>query len=304
MVQWHQNPSLILQLKALSGERDDLRSKNLFEGEGVRPEEDPKETPPEEAVRARTPDGTWNDLGCKHMGAKGTGFGRNAPIERTAPDLKRLLDPPDPRVISERLMARDTFKPAGIINGLAAAWLQFENHNWFFHGDGVPDRTIDIPLRDGDDFPENPMRIRSTIPMDGGEITSGCPAPVFANQETHWWDGSQIYGSGRERQDEMRTFVDGKIKVGDDGRLLKSDIPGIDLTGMRENYWVGVGLLHTMFSREHNAVCDALKKAYPPPSATSASSSWECSSCRPSSPRSTRSSGPRACCATRRCRSA
>lgn len=61
----------------------------------------------------------------------------------------------------------------------------------------------------------------------------------------------------------MRTFVDGKIKVGDDGRLLKSDIPGIDLTGMRENYWVGVGLLHTMFSREHNAVCDALKKAYP-----------------------------------------
>jgi hypothetical protein len=262
MVQWHQNPSLILQLKALSGERDDLRSKNLFEADDIRPAEDPKETPPEEAVRARTPDGTWNDLGCKHMGAKGTGFGRNAPIARTTPDLKRLLDP-DPRMISERLMARDEFKPAGIINGLAAAWLQFENHNWFFHGDGVPDRTIDIPLRDGDEFPENPMRIRSTIPMHGGEIESGCPAPVFANQETHWWDGSQIYGSGRERQDEMRTFVDGKIKVGDDGRLLKSTIPGIDLTGMKENYWVGVGLLHTLFSREHNAVCDALKKAYP-----------------------------------------
>lgn len=66
----------------------------------------------------------------------------------------------------------------------------------------------------------------------------GCPAPVFSNVETHWWDGSQIYGSGRERQAEVRTFVDGKIKVGDDGRLPKSDIPGIDLTGMRENWWV------------------------------------------------------------------
>lgn len=262
MLQWHQNPSLLLQLKALAGERNDLRDKNLFEGDEIRPAEDPKETPPEEAIRARTPDGTWNDLGCKHMGARGTGFGRNAPIEKTSPDLKRLLDP-DPRVISERLMARDTFKPAGIINGLAAAWLQFENHNWFFHGDGVPDRAIEIPLQDGDTFPENPMRIRSTIPINGGEITSGCPAPVFANQETHWWDGSQIYGSGKDRQDEMRTFVDGKIKVGDDGRLLKSSIPGIDLTGMKENYWVGVGLLHTMFSREHNAVCDELKKAYP-----------------------------------------
>lgn len=262
MVQWHQNPSLILQIKALSGTRDDLRAKNLFEADSVRPEVDPKETPPEEAVRARTPDGTWNDLGCKHMGAKGTGFGRNAPLDKTVPDVKRLLDP-DPRVISSRLMARDTFKPAGIINGLAAAWLQFENHNWFFHGDGLADRTIDIPLQDGDDFPENPMRIRSTVPMDGGEITGGCPAPAFANQQAHWWDGSQVYGSGSEKQNKMRTYVDGKIKVGEDGRLLKSDVPGVDLTGMQENYWVGVGLLHTMFSREHNAVCDELKKAYP-----------------------------------------
>ena len=72
------------------------------------------------------------------MGAKGTGFGRNLPIEKTIIDRKRLLEP-DPRVISRRLMARDDFKPAGIINSLAAAWLQFENHNWFFHGDGNPE---------------------------------------------------------------------------------------------------------------------------------------------------------------------
>ncbi|MDR3664349.1 MAG: peroxidase family protein, partial [Mycobacterium sp.] len=109
---------------------------------------------------------------------------------------------------------------------------------------------------------ENPMKIRCTIPLRG-EIADGCPAPVFANAETHLWDGSQVYGSGKERQSEIRTFVNGKVKVDENGRLPHSDIPGIDLTGMKENYWVGTGLLHTMFAREHNAVCDALKKAYP-----------------------------------------
>jgi hypothetical protein len=258
--QWYEHPSLLLQLANLSKLRGDLREKNLFEGEDMRPDEPAGEAPPE-AVRARTADGTWNDLGCPAMGAKGTGFGRNAPIEKTVTDVKRLLEP-DPRVISRELMARDTFKPAGIINALAAAWLQFENHNWFFHGDGRADRVIEIPLEDGDDFPENPMRIRNTIPPKG-EVRDGSPAPVFLNQETHWWDGSQIYGSGREKQSKLRTFVDGKIKVDDDGRLLKSEIPGVDLTGMQENYWVGPGLLHTLFSREHNSVCDSLKKAYP-----------------------------------------
>jgi Animal haem peroxidase len=258
--QWYEHPSLVLQVANLAKLRNDLREKNLFEAEGMRPDH-PSGEPPAEVLKARTADGTWNDLGCPAMGAKGTGFGRNVPLEKTVPNLKRLLDP-DPRVISRELMARDTFKPAGIINALAAAWLQFENHNWFFHGDGVPGRNIEIPLEPGDDFPEDPMLIRETIPL-AGQIEDGKPAPLFANHETHWWDGSQIYGSGVTRQNEIRTFVDGKVKVGDDGRLPKSDVTGIDLTGMRENWWVGVGLLHTLFAREHNAVCDAVKKAHP-----------------------------------------
>ncbi len=258
--QWHEYPSLLLQLNALSKTRDELREHNLYEAYGMRPSDDLGQ-PTDEVRRARQPDGTWNDLQDPHMGAKGTGFGRNVPLSMTVTDVKRLLKP-DPRVISRKLMARDDFKPAGIINALAAAWLQFENHNWFFHGDGHADKTIDIPLSADDHFPENPMKIRCTIPLRG-EIADGCPAPVFANAETHWWDGSQVYGSGRDRQAEIRTFVDGKVKVDPNGRLPESDIPGIDLTGMKENYWVGTGLLHTMFAREHNAVCDALKKAYP-----------------------------------------
>ena len=102
---------------------------------------------------------------------------RNAPLNKTITHTKK----PDPRLISRKLMARDTFKPAGIVNTIiAAAWIQFENHNWFFHGHGEPDKVIDIPLRPGDDFPVNPMQIRRTIPMNGGEIHDGEPAPPFA----------------------------------------------------------------------------------------------------------------------------
>jgi hypothetical protein len=260
--QWYEYPSLVLQIKELAGLRDELREKNLFEGDGIRPKEDLGK-PSEQATRARTPDGTFNDLSDPWMGAAGTGFGRNAPLDKTITHTKKLLDP-DPRLISRKLMARDSFKPAGIINTIAAAWIQFENHNWFFHGHGEADKVIDIPLRPGDDFPVNPMQIRRTIPMNGREIVDGEPAPVFANTETHWWDGSQIYGTGKGKQSEMRTFKDGKIKVQDDGRLYASDkYEGIDLTGFEENYWAGVGILHTLFSREHNSVCDALKKAYP-----------------------------------------
>jgi len=260
--QWYEFPSLLLQLGGLSKLRDDLREKNLFEAPEVRPE--PKgEQPPPEAIRARMPDGTWNDLSSKDMGAQGTGFGRNVPLEKTKPDLARLLDP-NPRLISEKLMARDEFKPAGIINALAAAWLQFENHNWFFHASQDAATAYNIPLPEGSDWPHGDMLIRRTAPLPGAG--NGTRAPAYGNEETHWWDGSQVYGSGKAKQDELRTFVDGKIKVRDDGRLFPSTKPGeegIDLTGMRENWWVGVGLLHTVFAREHNHVCDQLKKAYP-----------------------------------------
>ena len=260
--QWYEKPSLVMQIHALAGIRDEMRERNLFEGEGIRPSTD-LGAPSEEAKRARTPDGTFNDLSDPWMGAAGTGFGRNAPPSMTITHTKKLLDP-DPRLISRKLMARDTFKPAGIINSFAAAWIQFENHNWFFHGNGDPDKLIDIPLRDGDDFPKNPMQIRRTIPMNGKEIVDGQPAPVFANVETHWWDGSQVYGTGKDKQSQVRTFKDGKVKVDENGRLPESmTVGGIDLTGFEENYWAGVGLLHTLFAREHNAVCDALKKAHP-----------------------------------------
>ncbi|MGI8596649.1 MAG: peroxidase family protein [Thermoleophilaceae bacterium] len=67
-----------------------------------------------------------------------------------------------------------------------------------------------------------------------------------------------------ERQETVRSFTDGKLVIGEDGRL--PDDPsqsGVDLTGFNENWWFGLSCLHTLFTKEHNAICDALRKENP-----------------------------------------
>ena len=93
---------------------------------------------------------------------------------------------------------------------------------------------------------------------------SGLP-PTYVNTVTHWWDLSQIYGSTEERNRELRAGEDGKMKV-EDGMLPNETDPkldGVDLTGFSDNYWIGLSLLHTLFVKEHNSICDHLKGSYP-----------------------------------------
>jgi hypothetical protein len=252
--QWHELPLVGLQALNLLAARLDLRDLNLHGefGSGRNGEE-----PPPEVLTARTPGGRWNDLDHPDMGAAGTQFTRNIPPERIKPEkLPRLMEP-NPRDVSLELMTRDVFKPAVTLNSLAAAWIQFENHNWFFHGHGEPDDVIEVPLREGDDWPEEHMHIRRTValPAHHGE---------YGNTETHWWDGSQLYGSTQERQNAVRSFTDGKLRIEPDGRLPEDpDHPGVDLSGFNENFWFGLSCLHTLFTKEHNAICDVLKRENP-----------------------------------------
>jgi hypothetical protein len=79
---------------------------------------------------------------------------------------------------------------------------------------------------------------------------------------THWWDGSQIYGSNQERVDYLRSHKDGKLRLNEDG-TLPVDQKGLEETGFNRNWWVGLTMLHTLFAREHNTICDHLKETYP-----------------------------------------
>jgi hypothetical protein len=199
------------------------------------------------------------------MGMVGTRFGRNAPPDATAPEQMPELIQPSPREVSKRLLERREFKPATSLNVLAACWIQFQNHDWFGHGENSPDQVIDVPLPEGDEWPEgDPMKVKATSPDRTRTWKSGMP-PTYVNTVTHWWDLSQVYGSTEERNRELRSGVDGKLAL-DDGMLPNETDPnldGVDLTGFSDNYWIGLSLLHTLFAKEHNAICDHLKSHYP-----------------------------------------
>ena len=74
-------------------------------------------------LRTRTLDGSYNDLAVPTMGTIGARFGRNIPLGNTYPETPPDLLEPNPRLVSRRLLTRDEFKPATIVNVLAGAWL-------------------------------------------------------------------------------------------------------------------------------------------------------------------------------------
>ena len=262
---WHQRQTPLALIKLLQF-RNRLRENNLHDTAEIAPTDHlpkPQPSPDGRHFRARTDDGSFNDLGHPEMGMAGTRFGRNVPLEDAYPDEKSLLTP-NPREISRRVMTRDEFIPATILNVLAAAWIQFENHDWFSHGDNQTKQKFQLPLADDDDWPEEhrPLEVGKTAIDETrkGDISAG--PPTFINHVTHWWDGSQIYGSDSETVSKLRSHKDGKLTMGDDG-LLPLDDGGVDSTGFNDNWWVGLSLLHTLFAKEHNFICDRLKKEYP-----------------------------------------
>src|SRR3954468_22609302 len=259
---WYELPTTPLKALNLLSLRLDLRDMNLFDTStpirkhGI-------EEPPEEVLKARRPDGKWNDLNDPAMGSTDSAFTRNVDPKRIRPEKPPRLHDPSARKVSLELMARHEFQPATTLNVLAAAWIQFENHNWFFHGRGKPEETMDVPVDEGDDWPDHPMHVRRTVSVPAHN-SGGAPSSNgsgngrsidFGNTETHWWDGSQLYGSTEEKQKAVRTFEDGKLKLDPSGRLLEDpNEAGIDLTGFNENWWFGLSCLHALFTKEHNAI--------------------------------------------------
>jgi Animal haem peroxidase len=250
---WYERLRLFAMLE-LVNIRNELRKKNLHDTEQP-PLATTTEPVSEENRHARTCDGTWNDLKCPHMGAAGTRFGRNVPVSETFPDQARLLTP-NPRVISQELMTRHEFQPATILNLLAASWIQFMVHDWFVHKKGTFDDAIEVPLADADTWHERPMRVPKSVPDASSDPTR---PPAYVNENSHWWDASQIYGCTLPVAKAIRQGTDGKILAGTNGRL-PLDPQGLEITGFTENGWIGLSMLHGLFALEHNAICDRLKQ--------------------------------------------
>lgn len=242
-----------------------LRARNLFDSE-VR-EAPPRArpvppAPPGEDVRvSRTFDGRSNDLSAPEMGSVGSAFGRNL-----RPDLRPdLFDAPSPITVSQQLLHRDTFLPARSLNLLAAAWIQFQVHDWVDHARyPLGQADVRVPLLPGMTWSNTPggplepeMRIAGNIPFRGpGRNPMN---PVFPNATTPWWDGSEVYGADLAKSNQLREGA--KIRLTPEG-YLPDDTSGLEITGFNESWWLGLGSLHTLFAREHNLLCDELRLHY------------------------------------------
>ncbi len=233
----------------------------VLEGLRTRLRQQPKLNPAYRSATARSVDGSYNDLRVPEMGRANTRFGRNVPNDATKIPSDEVLLTPNPRTVSRRLLTRDRFIPATTLNLLAAAWLQFNVHDWLSHGDNPKPNPFRIELSPDDPWPHRQMTILRTR-RDPTSPPDANP-PTFINIASSWWDASQIYGSDEKTQASVRAHVDGKLNLGADGLLPLDPKLGVEVTGVNGNWWLGLDLMHTLFTLEHNAICDHLLREYP-----------------------------------------
>ena len=266
---WYHRPFLLAVL-TLAYMREQLNAHNLKDTyprgtlTGFQPE---GETPPPGVTHFRTANGTWNNLADPKEGAAFTRFMRNVNNNAIRPETGDSLLSPNPREISRILLTRQgDMREVPFLNMLAASWIQFQNHDWINHGESLQTDVIAIPLAEDDPARRRHWQTHMFVGKTQADPTwtpGKEETPItFINEVTHWWDGSQIYGSDQETQNRLRSGVDGKLRLNPDG-TLPLDKKGIEETGFVRNWWVGLTMLHTLFAREHNAICDRLKAAYP-----------------------------------------
>ncbi|XP_039139667.1 alpha-dioxygenase 1 [Dioscorea cayenensis subsp. rotundata] len=204
----------------------------------------------------RTSNGEYNNPESVKEGSQLTFFGRNMPPM----DQKDELMSPDPVMVAAKFLARRTFKDTGKqFNVIAASWIQFMIHDWIDHLEDTQQVELVAPPEIASECPLKSFKFFKTkeVPTNAQGIKSG-----HLNIRTPWWDASAIYGSDSNKSSKVRSFVDGKLKIGDNN-LLRHMHNGIALSGDIRNSWAGVSVLQALFVKEHNAVCDALKSEYP-----------------------------------------
>ena len=256
-----------LGILVLIGVRNVLRRENLVDAGAPSQNEPPVGPRDPRWDTARSPDGTYNDLSEPRMGMANSRFGRNIGLASSWPEAEPGILKPSPRTVSRELLGRDHLKAATTVNSLAAAWLQFMIRDWFRHGRSSKEDPWRVDVAPDDAWPgERPMPIMRTPADPTRRPGDGAPA-TYLNELTHWWDASSIYGKDEREQALVR---------GERGRLAIGDRrpPVFDHPSVREEpgFWVGLALLHTLFVREHNAICDRLEARVPRLAATTASS--------------------------------
>nr|GMD51925.1 alpha-dioxygenase 1 [Ipomoea batatas] len=160
------------------------------------------------------------------------------------------LKKPEPMVVATKLLARRNLIDTGKqFNMIAASWIQFMIHDWIDHLEDTQQIELVAPKEVANQCPLKSFKFYKSKEEPTGfyDIKSG-----YRNRRTPWWDGSAIYGSNAGALQKVRTFKDGKLKIGNDGLLLQ-DKDGNIVSGDVRNTWAGLLSLQALFVMEHNA---------------------------------------------------
>ncbi len=192
---------------------------------------------------------------------------------------------------------------APFFNVLAAYWIQFMTHDWFSHmdeGHNAPDTNMEVgcttQLVDGVQKPLTPEQIQQLGCRPGDQVdktyvladsapdkftangrTYWTRAPkTFANNNTAWWDASQIYGFDdtslkrvkRDPNDPAKLELDPVAGMAGPGYLplLKSTDAtqpqwvGQESVAFADNWTIGLSFYHNLFAREHNTFVDEFRR--------------------------------------------
>ncbi len=244
------------------------------------------------AQQSRTFDGTGNNFSHPEWGAAGTQLIRvtsNGFADSIS--LPGGQNRPNPRHISNVLFDQQE-SIADELEMSDYTWVfgQFVDHDLDLVEDDFGEPAfISVPA--GDDYFDPNGTGSAFIPMfrshfDATTGTSFDNPRQHINEITSWLDASMVYGSDKERADWLRTFFDGKLKVSEGNLLPFNTFSGelddevdpaapfmADSQPVNEKLFVAGDVraneqplligLHTLFVREHNRLCDELKRANP-----------------------------------------
>ena len=217
---------------------------------------------------------------------------------------------PDPQLISRKLFTRAQSNPdacregkgisdsstdsncdyqkAPFFNVIAAYWIQFMTHDWFSHMEEghnndsqwmevgcTNDAAQRMGCRPGDRIDRGYVAQDSapgTFTANGKQYLTRAPK-TFRNNNTAWWDASQLYGYDpisrqrvkRDPKDPAKfllTSADGKgtLPTLSDADPMNPQWKGQEAAAFPDNWTIGMSFLHNVFVREHNAFVDAFEK--------------------------------------------
>ena len=200
-----------------------------------------------------------------------------------------------------------SYQKAPFFNVLAAYWIQFMTHDWFSHLEEGHNRAEQTPMGCANQRVNNvvtaltpadiaKLGCRPGDKIDRAYIADESAPPTFTNKQgqqqiaraykttrnnnTAWWDASQIYGYDntsvqrvkRDPQDPAKLLMQPRGSFKGDGEklgylpLLGASDPinpawsGQEAVAFPDNWSIGMSFYHNLFTREHNLFVDAFRE--------------------------------------------